>query len=446
MAHAEKFTLGATNGVCRHDERTEDDTVHSRKNECIDASRTHLNYAFESMRERNEYESTYKFFEKAEKLGYDISYDNNSDEEIVIHCDFKDQSAEGYIKEFGNLPNVAMSTRKDLKPLVSWVVTMPQDISSNEQGIFFEETYKFLRDRYCNKVQQAVGMSPVVSAVVHLDETTPHMHFKFIPTYYDEKSDKYRVSAKNVLNRKDLQTFHKDLTAHMEKIFGRDIGIENGATKDGNQTIQQLKYKTTLENSINGLETAYKAHQDDFDRLSKELLVEKRKALESLSELFDEVTAIKEEKEQVQKLLTNARKAVANIEKMTSNPPITEEQLRTLAQKKRFSSDYIISEKNFEKLIQQFVKLEKQAHTLAEEVKHLQENNTYYKQGYTPMLERVKQQSEHQKELKELNAYRKVFARLPKEVKEPVMKAIQTEIYGDYVKDKNIHRDKGFSR
>lgn len=99
---------------------------------------------------------------------------------------------------------------------------------------------------------------------VHLDETTPHMHFAFIPVVKEKKIDKktqeektiYRVNAKKVVSRSDLRTLHPDMSDVMKKTFGRDIGIENGITKQngGNQTVEQLKYKTALENEIKALE------------------------------------------------------------------------------------------------------------------------------------------------------------------------------------------------
>ena len=44
MAHLTSFKSAGAIGVIRHDERKETDKVQSRKNECIDSSKTHLNY------------------------------------------------------------------------------------------------------------------------------------------------------------------------------------------------------------------------------------------------------------------------------------------------------------------------------------------------------------------------------------------------------------------
>ena len=50
-----------------------------------------------------------------------------------------------------------------------------------------------------------------MAAVVHYDETTPHLHYAFVPVVFDNKKSRYKVSAKEVLTRHDLQTFHDDL-------------------------------------------------------------------------------------------------------------------------------------------------------------------------------------------------------------------------------------------
>ncbi|MBD2790567.1 plasmid recombination protein, partial [Xenorhabdus sp. DI] len=77
-------------------------------------------------------------------------------------------------------------------------VTLPENlkgISEKEQRKFFEKTYEFLTNRYG-------GEKNVLSANVHMDETTPHMHFAFMPVVWDEKKQREKVSAKEVLTRK----------------------------------------------------------------------------------------------------------------------------------------------------------------------------------------------------------------------------------------------------
>lgn len=215
MAHLAKYAAGAAGGVLKHDERTEKDKVQSRKNESIDSSRTHLNYNLAPKRKYNSVEKT--------------------------------------VEEYTSREEIHLLKRKNVNVMCSWVVTMPTQLRREEQDKFFRELYKFLENRYGHKSKDGVCRN-ILTASVHLDETTPHMHFGYIPVAYDGKNNRYTVSAKLVNDRFDLQEFHKDLSAHMTRVFGRNIGIENGATKNGNQTIEQLKEKSKLEKEIQELE------------------------------------------------------------------------------------------------------------------------------------------------------------------------------------------------
>ena len=70
------------------------------------------------------------------------------------------------------LSEIKVHNRKDVNVMVDWVVTIPQSL--NDKGLenerrFFEEAYKFINNRY--------GKENVISAYVHMDETTPNMHY-----------------------------------------------------------------------------------------------------------------------------------------------------------------------------------------------------------------------------------------------------------------------------
>lgn len=129
--------------------------------------------------------------------------------------------------------------RKDINVMVSWIVTAPKDLPEQEQNLFFKASYEFLQNRY--------GKDNVVSAYVHMDEVTPHMHFAFVPVVYDQKKCIYKVSAKEAVDRSDLRTFHKDLQKHVERVLGHDVSILNEATKNGNRSIEELKRQSAVE-------------------------------------------------------------------------------------------------------------------------------------------------------------------------------------------------------
>jgi len=45
------------------------------------------------------------------------------------------------------------------------------------------------------------------------------LHYAFVPVVFDDKKSRYKVSAKEVLTRQDLQTFHEDLDQHLKKVL-----------------------------------------------------------------------------------------------------------------------------------------------------------------------------------------------------------------------------------
>lgn len=217
MANLKKYTRGALGHMLAHYERRKDKNGDYIKfgNQNIDKKKTSQNYNLHDRR------------------------DNLTDYEFI------DQ----YTK------SLKVMNRKDVNLMCSWVVTLPDDLkeaSKKDQEKFFQEVYNFNSKRY--------GKNTVVSAYVHLDETTPHMHFSFVPVVFDKKKKRYKVSAKERVNRHDLQTYHTDLSKHMEKAFGRDIGVAKAPdvdknTKTENKTITQLKKENSiLANANNDLQ------------------------------------------------------------------------------------------------------------------------------------------------------------------------------------------------
>lgn len=199
MAHVQKFTRGNLNGLSIHvDRKTEN---HSNKE--IDPEKTYLNY------------------DLCQKEGDTLSRLND------------------------RLKEVYCMKREDVKVGCSWIVTLPSTLkekNEQDQREFFEKTYDFLADRYG-------GEKNVISAQVHNDETTPHLHFAFIPVVWDEKKQREKVSAKEVLNRNDLQKFHGELDRFLKKELPNIYreGILNGETIDLDSVKDIKKYAKQIQ-------------------------------------------------------------------------------------------------------------------------------------------------------------------------------------------------------
>ena len=222
MAHLIKSTKGATGGLTRHYERFKNDKGDYLKfnNQEINTEKTHLNY--------------------------NLAEDKNQLQ---------------FIRD--RISQVKCLNRKDVNIMANWIITLPETITSqDDQELFFKESYKFLEEKY--------GKENVISSFVHLDESTPHMHFAFIPVVYDKKKDYYKVSAKECITRDDLKKFHPDLESHLKKVFGRDIGVLNQSTKDGNKSIEELK-KGSAAKELNSLKENIKDKELVLDTLVTDL-------------------------------------------------------------------------------------------------------------------------------------------------------------------------------
>ena len=134
--------------------------------------------------------------------------------------------------------------RKDVNLMCSCIVTAPKDLPAEEHERFFRASYDFLAARYGGK-----DAENVISAYVHMDEGSPHLHFAFVPVAYDKSKERWTVSAKNVVNRQDLKTLHPDLERHVTRELGHDVHVLTGELSSRpNLTMEQYQdYQETLK-------------------------------------------------------------------------------------------------------------------------------------------------------------------------------------------------------
>ena len=128
--------------------------------------------------------------------------------------------------------------RSNVNWMVSWVITIPADYEGSQE-MFFKEAYNFMENKY--------GKENVISAYVHLDETSPHMHFCFVPVVFDTKKQEYKVNAKVCINRTELLKIHPQMQEYLESKLQTKVNILNGATAEGNKTVEQLKKEEKIK-------------------------------------------------------------------------------------------------------------------------------------------------------------------------------------------------------
>lgn len=246
--HYAKYGKGSVAVVLQHSDRGIDSPdTHHHSNEFIDPNRTHLNY---DLKDRNGL-TAYQYYKQ--KI---------------------DEIAEETRQRTGK------NIRKDAVTLCSWVVTRPTDIPEERQEEFFKGVYDWFAKRY--------GEDNIVTAAVHNDETTPHMHFQFVPII--EKNGVRKLCAKELETQRTLGTVHQKLQADLERSMGCKVGLLNGATDKGNKSVMQLK--SELKNDVDSLQKEIASLQKERDEKQRELtkicgkakalsLDEKKGALES---------------------------------------------------------------------------------------------------------------------------------------------------------------------
>lgn len=243
MAHAQKIKKNGVIGMAIHCERREGCEL---SNQDVDKSRTHLNY----------------------NLAQDIQ--PMKPERFLIK----------------RIDEVKHLNRDDVVYMVDWIVTLPKDVLPEDTERFFDYTYQFLENKYKKE--------NVVSAWVHMDEATPHIHFSFIPII--EIDGVERLKCKDILTKNELKRFHPDLSAFLEQRLGYMPSIQNNSTINGNRTIKELKnqedlsLKKSLENIHKHIDASQEiiteANSINFD---PDNLLEKTRTLKKCNHIIDEL-------------------------------------------------------------------------------------------------------------------------------------------------------------
>lgn len=204
----EKLTRAQAMGAYKHNVRKTKN--HSNKN--IDSSKTELNYYLK----KNEL-SYIKEFDKI-KEKYDLKGQIRSNSNIM--CEMVFTSDQKFFNKIGY----------------------------EESKRYFEESYKFICE-YKN-----LGEQNIISAVVHMDEDTPHMHLLFIPVVHtiDKQGNKIdKVCCRDFWKGKNS---YRDLqNAYFKHISEKGFKLERGelveVTNREHYSVQEYKRITNFENT-----------------------------------------------------------------------------------------------------------------------------------------------------------------------------------------------------
>lgn len=181
------------------------------------------------------------------------------------------------------------------------------------EGKTQEQTEKFFRD--CLQFHQR-RFGHIVSAVIHYDETTPHMHIVSVPLTADG-----RLSAREIVGNKQNMSRMQD--EFFEQI-GRGYGLERGTRSNGQERRRhvsaQEKRMQELEQQVNDLSErverlteqteltaaeyrdTYKktAHINELRQQARQELTQTRQQLKTLNDILTDAERRQIEQEQAE--------------------------------------------------------------------------------------------------------------------------------------------------
>lgn len=173
VLHMDKFKKSAIRGIQSHNRRERE----SHSNPDIDYSRSAGNYDLHESASDN----------------YAQAIQNRIDDLLMVKA-----------------------VRKDAVHMCGLIVSSDKEffdkLNADEARRFFKEAAAYLTD--------FVGKENVVSAMVHMDEKTPHMHFLHVPVTPDG-----RLCAKDIYTKTALRTLQDELPKHLQN---RGFQIERG--------------------------------------------------------------------------------------------------------------------------------------------------------------------------------------------------------------------------
>ncbi|PWX45548.1 MobV family relaxase [Clostridium perfringens] len=145
-------------------------------------------------------------------------------------------------------------------------------LTEDKQKKFFEVALDYLKDK--------IGAEFFVSANVHFDETTPHMHVGFVPIIENS------LSAKKLIDRKFLREVQEQLPAYL-KSHGFEIerGIEGSKRKHKDTKELKKELDREYENRCNDINTVL-----DYKRTLEEKIERLKLELNDMTIEYDEVT------------------------------------------------------------------------------------------------------------------------------------------------------------
>ena len=210
----------------------------------------------------------------------DIDYERSSH-----NYDLHEPAAENYAEAIQNRIDdllLVKAVRKDAVHMCGLIVSSDsaffEKLSPEDTKRFFEESKAFLTE--------FVGAENVISAMVHMDEKTPHMHFLHVPV-----TPENRLNANKIYTRESLKKLQTELPRYLQsRGFDLQRGIEQGpGAKKRHLNTREFKQQQEALHSL----------EKDVQAVSAEL--EQRQREESA--LQERLQSIEQQAQEAEKVL-----------------------------------------------------------------------------------------------------------------------------------------------
>lgn len=200
------------------------------------------------------------------------------------------------------IKEVGCRTRKDSVRLVEAMVTASPEFfqrkSPKEIRAYFERAVGFMKSHQ--------SPDTLISAVVHMDEETPHMHLSFVPITEDG-----RLCAKDIVgNKKRLTQWQDDYWSYMVKKYP-DLERGESASETGRTHIPPRIYKQATK--LNRLEKKLRELLSSINpmnakRVREEILKILEEYIPGVAELMTKSKALKKAEKELKAEIATLKK------------------------------------------------------------------------------------------------------------------------------------------
>lgn len=166
-----------------------------------------------------------------------------------------------------------------------------QGKTNQQNDDFFKDCLQFHQEHFGH----------IISAVIHYDETTPHLHVVSVPLTKDG-----RLSARDVIGNKSKMSKTQD--SFFEQV-GRGYGLERGIHMDGQEKKQHISAQEHELREIKQEIAREKEHLEAIEHSEESARIHAQKCRQTAAELQKQVEQLQEERNSQHKSLLKLTEA-----------------------------------------------------------------------------------------------------------------------------------------